>query len=73
MAGSGVGSLARMVADSRGFSRCMVRKAFQAVCRRSPLAAEENLVRSLADQFETDGYHMRRMYENVAVNPNCVQ
>lgn len=73
LSGNGIGGLARMVADSRGFSRCMVRKAFQAVCRRSPLAGEESLVRSLADQFETDGYHMRRMYENVAINPNCVQ
>jgi hypothetical protein len=69
--GSGVGTLAKMVADSRGFSRCMVRKAFKAVCRRSPLATEENLIRSLADQFEADGYHMRRMFETVALNPNC--
>ena len=71
--GTGLGSLGRLVADSRGFSRCMVKKAFQAVCRRTPLAGEESLVRSLADQFEADGYHTRRMYENVAVNPQCVQ
>ncbi len=71
--GTGLGALGKLVADSRGFSRCMVKKAFQAVCRRTPLAGEESLVRSLADQFEADGYHARRMYENVAVNPQCVQ
>lgn len=71
--GVGIADFGRMLADSRGFSRCMVKKAFTTVCRRPPLAAEENLVRSLADQFETDGYHMRRMFENVAVQQQCVQ
>lgn len=71
--GNGLSSLASAVASSRGFSRCMVRKAFRAICRRNPLPTEESLVRSLADDFETDGYHARRMYENVAVNPACLQ
>lgn len=71
--GVGIADFGRMLADSRGFSRCMVKKAFTSVCRRPPLAAEETLVRSLADQFETDGYHMRRMFENVAVQQQCVQ
>lgn len=71
--GVGISSFGKMLADSRGFSRCMVRRAFKQVCRRSPLVAEESLVRSLADQFETDGYHMRRMFENVAVQQQCVQ
>ena len=71
--GVGIASFGKMLADSRGFSRCMVRRAFTQVCRRKPLVGEEQLVRSLADQFETDGYHMRRMFENVAVQQQCVQ
>lgn len=71
--GMGIASFGKMLADSRGFSRCMVRKAFKTVCRRSPLVGEEALVRSLADQFETDGYHMRNMWENVAIQQQCVQ
>lgn len=71
--GVGIAGFGKMLADSRGFSRCMVRRAFKSVCRRPPLVSEESLVRSLADQFETDGYHMRRMFENVAVQQQCVQ
>ncbi len=71
--GNGIAAFGKMVADSRGFSRCMVRRAFTQVCRRKPLVSEETLVRSLADQFETDGYHMRRMFENVALQQQCVQ
>ncbi len=71
--GMGVAAFGKTLADSRGFSRCMVRRAFKTVCRRSPLASEETMVRSLADQFETDGYHMRRMFENVAIQQQCVQ
>lgn len=73
LSGVGMSSQAKMFADSRGFSRCLVRRAFQAVCRRNPQPQEEQMVRSLADQFESDGYHMRRMYENVAVQPQCLQ
>jgi hypothetical protein len=69
----GIAGFGKTLADSRGFSRCMVRRAFTTVCRRPPLVSEETLVRSLADQFETDGYHMRRMFENVAVQQQCVQ
>jgi hypothetical protein len=71
--GNGISAFGKTLADSRGFSRCMVRRAFTTVCRRPPLVSEESLVRSLADQFETDGYHMRRMFENVAVQQQCVQ
>ncbi len=71
--GVGIGAFGKMLADSRGFSRCMVRRAFKSVCRRSPLVGEESLVRSLADQFETDGYHMRHMFENVAIQQQCIQ
>lgn len=70
---NGMAGFGKMLADSRGFSRCMVERAFKRVCRRTPLSAEIPLVRSLADQFETDGYHMRRMFENVAIQPQCVQ
>lgn len=70
---NGMAGFGKMLADSRGFSRCMVERAFKRVCRRTPLSAETPLVRSLADQFETDGYHMRRMFENVAIQPQCVQ
>lgn len=71
--GFGIKAFGQLIADSKGFSRCMVRRAFTAICRRSPVVGEESQIRSLADQFETDGYHMRRMFENVAIQPNCVK
>jgi hypothetical protein len=70
--GTGIQDFGKMLADSRGFSRCMVKQAFRQICRRKPLVQEEHSIRSLADQFETDGYHMRRLFEVVALQPNCV-
>lgn len=71
--GFGMKSFGQMLADSKGFSRCLVKRAFTAVCRRAPVSGEEKQIRLLADQFEMDGYHMRRMFENVALQPNCVK
>jgi hypothetical protein len=71
--GTGIAQFGQLIADSKGFSRCMVRRAFTAVCRRPPVAGEEAQIRDLADQFEVDSYHMRHMFENVASQPNCVK
>lgn len=70
--GVGMGDYGRALADSRGFSRCMVRHAFQNVCNRKPRAEEETMVRTIADQFEMSGYHMKRLFENVAARPECI-
>lgn len=71
MSGKGIGAFASMLAKSQGFSRCMVRRVFTEVCKRAPAATEEGMVRSMADQFETSNYHMRNLFEMVALRPEC--
>lgn len=69
--GTGMGALGSLVANSQGFSRCMVRHAFTEVCKRSPAATDEGMIRAVAEQFESSGYHTRGLFEIVALRPEC--
>ncbi len=71
MSGTGINAFATMLSRSAGFSRCMVRRVFTDVCKRSPAATEDAMVRSVANQFESDSYHLRRLFETVALRPEC--
>ena len=71
MSGKGIKDFATALSKSQGFSRCMVRRVFTDVCKRAPAATEESMVRSMADQFELSNYHMRHLFETVAVRPEC--
>ncbi len=72
--GAGINAFGTMMANSRGFSRCMAQRAFEKVCRRSLTADEQSgVLNSLADQFEQDGYKLRGLFETVAALPACIQ
>ena len=71
MTGTGIKQFATMLSKSKGFSRCLVRRVFTDVCKRAPAATEETMVRSVADQFETSNYHLRNLFETVALRPEC--
>lgn len=69
--GTGMGQLGAMIANSEGFSRCLVSRAFSALCRRDPATGDQALLNALASDFEADNYNMRNMYEAVALRPEC--
>ena len=69
--GSGIAKFGEMLANSRGFSRCMVTRIFTDVCKRAPASTEDAVVRTMADQFESSGYHLRGLFEIVAARPEC--
>lgn len=69
--GNGIAQFAASLAASQGFSRCMVRRVFTDVCKRAPAATEESMVRSMATQFESSNYHLRHLFESVAIRPEC--
>lgn len=69
--GNGLKDFAAMLAASEGFPRCMVRRVFTDVCKRAPAATEDAMVRSIADQFRADNYHLRRLFETIALRPEC--
>jgi hypothetical protein len=71
LTGNGIGQFGAMLANSQGFSRCMVKRVFEAVCKRMPAESETSVVRQIADQFESDNYHMRNLFETVALRPEC--
>lgn len=69
--GSGPKEFATMIASSKGFSRCFVRRFFEKICRREPAPSEENVVRNLASQFESS-YLITDLARIVALHPNCL-
>ena len=69
--GSGINQLATAVSNSRSFSTCMVKRVFTELCKREPVGFEQPVVNALADQFESGGYNLRRLFESVAVRPEC--
>lgn len=70
--GIGIKQLGKMLAASRGFSRCFAKRAFRKVCGRDPQSFEDGIVDSVADSFEKSGYQLRRLFEAAAVQPVCI-
>jgi hypothetical protein len=78
MSGSGIPSFAASIASSHAFSKCMVDRAIASVCMRDLNEVRTNftdqtgMVATEANNFEADGYNLRRMFARVAANPNCI-
>lgn len=70
--GSGVKQLATAVANSKAFSKCMVQKVYREVCRRPIASFEQEMVDRLSQQFESDGYNLKRLFQQVAVQKECL-
>jgi hypothetical protein len=70
--GNGINSFGDLLSHSEQFGRCMVTRAFKEVCRRNVSNSEQALVQTLATQFETEGYHLKSMFEEVAISPECL-
>jgi hypothetical protein len=61
--GNGLRSLGQSIAQSRGFSECMVKRVFQRVCLREATISDKALIGQLADGFEKDGsYNMLNLF-----------
>jgi hypothetical protein len=71
--GNGLREFGAMVASAEGFSKCMVKRVFQEVCKRPLTDADDGMVADFAANFETGGYKLRRLFEEVAVSDSCLQ
>lgn len=69
--GSGINSFGQLLANSAGFSRCMTKRLFTAICKRAPSVSEDPVIRRIASDFEQD-YKLKRLAETVATNPLCL-
>ena len=58
--GAGLKDFGSMIANSRGFSNCMVERVFKSVCRRSFKQNEDTLKEILTNSFESH-YSLKRL------------
>ncbi len=65
--GTGAKSLGVEIAQTRQFSECQVKKAFEKVCHRSPNGpADVAAVRNIANIFEANNRSMKRVFAETA-------
>lgn len=71
--GNGVRGFGNVVANSRRFSQCMAQHVYKAVCRKTidPIKQKETL-KQWGDEFEASGYKLKKLFETVAVKPECL-
>lgn len=71
--GVGVKKYGELIANSRGFSRCMVAKTFEEVCG-SPITEQAgSSIDSMATDFENTGYNLKELFAKVAVMNECIK
>jgi hypothetical protein len=70
--GSGINEFGELLSHSEQFGRCMATRAFKEVCRRNATNSEQDLIQTLAIQFETEGYHLQTLFQEVATSPECL-
>ncbi len=70
--GVGIHDFAAMMANSRGFSACMVKRVFQEVCNRTPVASDATVISSLTDGFEANQYNLKKLFAQVSIDPTCI-
>lgn len=71
--GKGLNQFANMIADSRGFSECMVRRMFKEVCRKDIQALDPDELSRLTSDLEDSGYKVRDAFMDVALSPRCLE
>ncbi len=69
--GTGIKEFGNLLAQSKGYSRCLTKRFFSTMCKRAPALSEEPIVRSLADQFE-ETRKITDLAELVATSPACI-
>jgi len=72
--GVGVKAFGSLMASTKSFSSCMVKRAFHAVCGRKTTSVEESQMSAIADRLEGQhGYILKRVFEEVAILPTCIK
>jgi len=70
--GTRIRHLGQWIADSKQFSRCMVKRVFRQVCNREPTSDETDLMKDLTDEFEVRGHKLKALFQRVATRPECL-
>lgn len=71
--GAGVKAFGTVVSNSRRFSQCMAKRVFKTVCRKDlDVTKDQALLVRWGDEFEASGYQLKKLFESVAVKPECL-
>lgn len=68
---NGVKALGEFLGNTDAFKSCMARTVFTEVCRRKPEASENDMIEDLAKKFQSSGYKLRSLFEEVAISSAC--
>lgn len=69
--GKGVKEFGRMLADSRRFSQCMAKRAFESVCIKKISSSDTAKLQRWGDRFESLNYNVKSLYQAVALDSEC--
>ena len=69
--GVGMKRFGQMMAESRAFSTCMVKRVYRSVCKREVTGLEGDFITIAANEFEQD-YNLRNLFQYVARSPACI-
>lgn len=68
--GTGVKDFGTLIANSKRFSQCMVKRVFESTCRKD-IDVNSGVVAGLAQKFEADGYKLNSLFADVVVSQEC--
>lgn len=71
MSGIGIKAFGRMLSSSEAFSRCMVKRAYRAACKREISTHEVEFVQRVATEFEKT-YNIKNLFASVGSSPECL-
>lgn len=71
--GQGAKDFGVMLANSRRFSQCMAKRVFETVCRKNLDAVQSKaLLIQWGNEFESSGYKLKKLFESMAIKPECL-
>lgn len=71
--GNGVKEFGNLIANSEQFSRCMVKRVYEATCRRTlDITSHQSYVEAEAKKFEQNAYNLKRLFQDVAISSECL-
>jgi hypothetical protein len=72
VAGKGMNEFGTMVGNAEQFSRCMAKRVFASVCKRETQSFDEALIKTVAGEFEQNGYKLDYLFKRLVITPNCL-
>lgn len=74
VSGKDVAGFANLIANSKRFSQCMVKRVFEAVCRKDiAISSNPGYFEAHAQNFESGGYRLQELFAEVVASPECSQ